>query len=192
QYVAYIPVEYENFIVTNGTDQTIDLPITGNGGYWMDAKNADGKYDMGTWNPNFYELPSNNDPTDPIEDPTTEATEPSATTEATEPSSEVTVPTTIPTEPTSTPDETDPTTEPSTVVVDGYYLGDVDSNEVVNIKDATLIQKVLARFKGLTYDADAALVNDNDYLDISDATTIQKFVAKLLPEDTNVGKFFER
>ena len=218
QYVAYIPVEYENFIVTNGTDQTIDLPITGNGGYWMDAKNADGKYDMGTWNPNFYELPSNNDPTDPIEDPTTEATEPSATTEATEPSAttEATEPTsTEATEPTSTeatepsettpsepvpttPDESEPniTTEPSepgtTVVVDGYYLGDADSNEIINIKDATLIQKVLARFKGLTYDADASLVNDNSYLDIGDATQIQKYVAKLLPEDTKVGQFFER
>ena len=229
QYVAYIPEYYDRFIVTNGTDQTIDLPIEGSGGYWMDVKNAEGKYKMGTWDPNFYELPvgGNDDPTVPdIEDPTieptetteateatTEATEPTETTVATEPASTDATEPSEPevTEPSSTPDETEPleTTEatepsetepqptatettPTTAPAEGYYVGDADSNTVINIKDATLIQKVLARFKDLQYNLDACLTNDNSYLDIGDATMIQKYVAKLLPEDTKVGKFVEK
>ncbi len=231
QYIAYIPVEFDCYIINNGKGnndvggaQTVDLFVTQSEGMYMDKQESDGKWTIGYWTPEFYYVDlsgGNDDPTDPIvdpTDPTTEATEPSATTEATEPSAttEATEPTsTEATEPTSTeatepsettpsepvpttPDESEPniTTEPSepgtTVVIDGYYLGDADSNEIINIKDATLIQKVLARFKGLTYDADASLVNDNSYLDIGDATQIQKYVAKLLPEDTKVGQFFER
>jgi len=78
------------------------------------------------------------------------------------------------------------------MLTERLILGDVNLDESVKIQDATLIQKVLARFKGLTYDADASLVNDNSYLDIGDATQIQKYVAKLLPEDTKVGTFIER
>ncbi len=232
QFVAYIPVEYDCYIINNGKsnndvggEQTVDLDVLESMGMYMDKKDADGKWTIGTWDPNFYyiepvnptvpdtEPPVETEPTEPETEPTaTEATEPTATTEATEPtateateptSTEATEPTaTTPSEPVpTTPDESEPaiTTEPessvpgtTTGVVDGYYLGDADSNEIINIKDATLIQKVLARFKGLTYDADASMVNDNSYLDIGDATQIQKYVAKLLPEDTKVGQFFER
>lgn len=227
QYIAYIPVEYNCYIINNGKGnndaggaQTVDLLVTQSEGMYMDKQQTDGKWTIGYWTPEFYPVDlggGNDDPTDPPYDPpvttepittepvttepiTTEpiTTEP-VTTEPSEPGTttpDVTEPST-PVEPTSTPDETEPstpgetgpTTEP---VVDGYILGDADSNEIVNIKDATLIQKVVARFQGLTYDADACLTNSNKYLDVGDATQIQKFVAKLLPEDTNIGKFFVR
>ena len=244
QYIAYIPVEFDMYIINNGklsTDigaaQTEDLLVTTNMGMYMkDKTGANGTWTIGTWDPEFYEvdLGGNDNPptivTDPVTDSvTTEPTEAPTTTDATEPVStpDETEPVTTapaetdPTEPStapvSTPDETEPTTtapvttsaattgttEPTTTkpnvtestppaVIDGYYLGDADSNEIINVKDATLIQKVLARFTGLTYDADASLVNNNTYLDIGDATTIQKFVAKLLPEDTKVGTFIPR
>ncbi len=229
QFVAYIPVEYDCYIINNGKNntepdaaQTVDLEVTSSMGMYMDKKTADGTWTIGTWNPDFYEVPID-DPTDapvlpttPIEtteatEATTEATE--ATTEATEPSeTEATEPKTEATEPDETepsatdstepssPDETEPqptTTEPQptttetqpTTAPQGYYVGDADSNEIINIKDATLIQKVLARFKDLQYNEKACLTNDNSYLDIGDATMIQKYVAKLLPADTKVGTF---
>ena len=216
QYVAYIPDIYDRFIVTNGTDQTIDLEITGNMGVWMDAMNADGKYDMGIWNPTFYVIEPETKETEATEPVTTEATEPAttevtepatteitepattettepATTETTEPATtEVTEPiTTVPTDPvTTTPDEADTTTVPSTPV-DGYILGDADGNGKINVKDATVIQKYIAKME-VEIDLDAALANGQTYLSIKDATIIQKYVAKMLPEDTSVGKFFER
>lgn len=222
QYIAYIPVEYDCYIINNGqgggSNQTEDLNVTSSMGMYMkDQTGLNGTWTIGTWDPEFYYVDlsggeDETDPTDPIVDPTTEATEPTstteatdpsatteatepATTEATEPSSEATDPTTTPTEPASTPDETDPTTsstEPSsTAPVEGYILGDADSNGKVNVKDATLIQKYIAKMS-VEIDLDAALANEQTYLSIKDATVIQKYVAKLLPEDTNVGKFFER
>ncbi len=201
QYIGYIPVEYDHYIIGNGrdgggTNQTEDLLVTGSMGMYMDKPNGEGgTWTIGTWDPEFYYLDlSGDDPVDPtdpiIDDPTDPTTEP--TTVETQPTTAETQPTTVETEPVSSPDESQPTTSSEPIEVDGYYLGDADSNEVINVKDATLIQKVLARFTGLTYDADASLVNDNSYLDIGDATQIQKYVAKLLPEDTKVGTFIER
>lgn len=106
---------------------------------------------------------------------------------------------TLPTEPTPTePTPTEPTpTEPSTpsnpttpsdsteptdpVIGEEYYLGDADLNGVVNVKDATLIQKVTAglekNFKDEAYVcADA---NIDTEVNVKDATIIQKFVAGL-------------
>jgi len=217
QYIAYIPVEFDCYIINNGqgggSNQTEDLTVIGSMGmYMLDQSGPNGTWTIGTWDPEFYyvDLSGGNDdpddpidqPTDPIDQPTEPITTEPVTTEpattepvttepvTTEPATTAPV-TTTPSEPASSTDETEPTTtEP--VVVDGYIIGDADSNEIVNIKDATLIQKVVARFQGLTYDADACLVNDNSYLDVGDATQIQKFVAKLLPEDTKVGTFVER
>ena len=221
QYIAYIPVEFDNYIINNGKGnndpggaQTVDLNVTSSVGMYMDKQGTDGKWTIGDWTPEFYQVnlggndetePTDPIITDPITDPTTEPSEPAttepsepATTEPSEPATttpDVSKPTT-PVEP-SSPDETEPSTPGETTpttapIVDGYIHGDADSNEIVNIKDATLIQKVVARFQGLTYDADACLTNDNKYLDVGDATQIQKYVAKLLPEDTNIGKFFAR
>ena len=232
QFVAYIPVEFDCYIINNGGsnndpggEQTVDLDVTSSMGMYMDKKGTDGKWTIGTWDPTFYYLPSD-DPTDPIVDPTdppvnptdspvvptTEATEP--TTEATEPSTGATEPTTEATEPsvttaptepaTTTPDESEPittkptepeatTTVPGTTTgePEGYILGDADGNGKINIKDATVIQKYVAKME-VEIDLDAALANGASYLSVKDATVIQKFLAKMLPEDTMVGKFVER
>ena len=245
QFVAYVPVEFDCYIINNGmftTDagsaQTVDLSVTESLGMYMDKQDPtqDNKWTIGYWNPDFYYLPTDDptdppvDPTDP-EDTTTEATEPStevtepasstaatepASTEATEPSTGTTEPTTEATEPSTgtttaptdpaptTPDESKPietkpsepeatTTVPGTTVgePEGYILGDADGNGKINIKDATVIQKYVAKMD-VEIDLDAALANGATYLSVKDATVIQKFLAKMLPEDTMVGKFVER
>lgn len=217
QYIGYIPVEYDRYIIGNGRDgggsnQTEDLLVEGSMGMYMkDLTGVGGTWTIGTWDPEFYYVDLSGgeeeteptvpetEPTEPetepvtteVVEPTTEVTEP-ATSEVTEPTTEVTEPTTAPTEPASTPDETEPTTtEPGTTApVEGYILGDADGNGKVNVKDATAIQKYLAKME-VEIDLKAALANEQSYLSIKDATTIQKFVAKLLPEDTKVGQFFE-
>ncbi|MBQ4129509.1 MAG: starch-binding protein [Ruminococcus sp.] len=71
QYVAYIPVEYDCYIINNGQgQQTIDLEVTESLGMYMASQNAAGKWTIGTWSPNFYpyEFPKD-DPTEPT-DPT--------------------------------------------------------------------------------------------------------------------------
>lgn len=85
------------------------------------------------------------------------------------------------------------TTIPGTTTgeVEGYILGDADGSGKINIKDATIIQKKVAKMN-VEIDLDAALAAEGTYLSVKDATVVQKFLAKLLPEDTNVGKFFER
>lgn len=61
-----------------------------------------------------------------------------------------------------------------------YYLGDADLDDIVNIKDATLIQKHVASivtledFALLTADAD-----EDSGITVKDATAIQKYVASL-------------
>lgn len=87
---------------------------------------------------------------------------------------EPTVPETLP-----TPTATDPTkaTDPIAVTV---LMGDTDFSGKVNIKDATLIQKYIAKiveFDGKT--EFAANVISKDKLNVKDATAIQKFVAKI-------------
>ena len=75
-----------------------------------------------------------------------------------------------------------------------YYLGDADLSEVVNIKDATLIQKYAAMLEPLTSRQFlAADVNHNDSVNIVDATYIQKFCADI-KTDIQLGQlciFFE-
>ena len=77
-----------------------------------------------------------------------------------------------------------PTTQPTTAkpVDPAVYviLGDADLSEVVNIKDATLIQKVSAEIETITDKAEiAADVDESGVVNIKDATAIQKYVAEL-------------
>ncbi len=58
------------------------------------------------------------------------------------------------------------------------YLGDVNLNAAVNVKDATLIQKHAASIEQLEDDAlVCADVNADDSVNIKDATAVQKYVA---------------
>lgn len=60
-------------------------------------------------------------------------------------------------------------------------LGDVDSNGIVNINDATAIQRHLAKIKELSSNQLLSADTDGDNtIDIIDATYIQKYVAKLI------------
>lgn len=215
QFVAYIPVEYNCYIINNGeaggANQTVDLSVTESLGMYMDKQDPknENKWTIGYWNPEFYQLEVPTEATDPTteptepDQPTTADTQPN-TTKATEPTTVVTVPTETTTQATvpadTPPDESEPvptqttptSTQPDTsTAVDGYILGDADGNGVINIKDATVIQKYVAKWK-VTIDLDAALANEQSYISVKDATTVQKYIAKLLPADTNVGKYFER
>ncbi len=61
-----------------------------------------------------------------------------------------------------------------------YMLGDVDNNGKVNVKDATLIQKYVAKISDLSQrDLLSADVNADSKVNIKDATAIQKFIAKI-------------
>lgn len=85
--------------------------------------------------------------------------------------------------------------EPPVVVI----LGDADANEIVNVKDATLIQKAVASIVELsfnqTYAANATGDVDNEgtpVVNVKDATAIQKHVAGIttgfaIGEDVSIG-----
>ena len=130
-------------------------------------------------------------PTEP-EKPTTAPTTAPKTEPSEKPSEPVvtTVPGTDPTE--TTPVATTTTTEPVSTTVpkttapdpsvpaEYVILGDVDGSEKVNIKDATLIQKHIAKLEQLDEKAIfAGNVDGSDALNIRDVTTIQKWIAKL-------------
>ena len=59
QFVAYIPVEYDNYIINNGqgggANQTEDLKVSGSMGMYMNTQNSNGNWTIGTWNPDFYD-----------------------------------------------------------------------------------------------------------------------------------------
>lgn len=80
QYVAYIPKEYDMYIINNGSgggdNQTADLSVPTSSGVWLDKLDANGNWTVGYWTPTFYTYvwPSDGDdetqkPTDPT-DPT--------------------------------------------------------------------------------------------------------------------------
>ena len=101
---------------------------------------------------------------DPENMPTEPPTEP-----VTEPE-----PTDAPTEPAPTDAPTEPVTEPT-----GYYLGDVNGDDVVNVIDATIIQRYLAL---LPY-PDYCIMNHGDVdgdgiTTIIDVTYIRRYVAQ--------------
>lgn len=116
--------------------------------------------------------------------PTTTAT--SATTEKTDPSeTKVTEPVSTATDPgesTSIITVPVPTTTQVVPVEPAEYvmLGDVDFSDKVNIKDATLIQKHLAKLENLDEKAQfAGDVDGSEVLNIRDVTYIQKWLAKI-------------
>ncbi len=84
----------------------------------------------------------------------------------------VVIPTQKVTEPVITPD---PTPDPDT---DWYLRGDADLSGVVNIKDASAIQKHLASLESITGLAlKAANVDNSTAVNVKDASLIQKYVA---------------
>ncbi len=89
-------------------------------------------------------------------------------------------PTNPPTEPPTTvaPTTVEPTTVEPTTEGSKYEIGDVDRNEAVNIKDATMIQKYLVLLVNLDDEQlKLADVNDDKSVSIKDATRIQYIVA---------------
>lgn len=109
-------------------------------------------------------MPRYNTSTTPFDESMTDNFTP---TEPTEPA------TTLPTTPTS------PTPTTSIPQFREYLLGDTDLNEVVNVKDATLVQKAVAGLvPALTGAAEAcADATCDSAINVKDATQIQKFVA---------------
>ncbi len=103
-------------------------------------------------------------PSEPAEEPTTVS--------ATEPAEK---PSTSPEVTTTAPAETEPTTAPAEKL-----LGDVNLDEKINIKDATAIQKHLAKLESLSAEGlEVADFKADGKLNIKDATAIQKFIAKM-------------
>lgn len=103
-------------------------------------------------------------------------TKPSAPSNPTEP--------TIPSNPITPSNPTAPDYNPGE-----YFLGDADLNGIVNVKDATLIQKVVAGIEDAFTDIAAVCADSNMDADINvkDATTIQKHVAGI-KVNTPVGE----
>ena len=113
----------------------------------------------------------------------TEKTEPTTDTEssssATEPSSSVTGPSSGNTEPSSA-ETTEPysgTTKPDRP----FLLGDANLDNVVNVKDATTVQKYVASLIDLSDEAElCADFDQNEKINVKDATGIQKRVAGII------------
>ena len=68
------------------------------------------------------------------------------------------------------------------------YLGDSNEDDVVNIKDATVIQKHIAGYE-VYIETKISDCDSNQSVNIKDATAIQKYAAGLLG-DTDIGKLF--
>lgn len=82
-----------------------------------------------------------------------------------------------------------PSTRPAPAVV--YLMGDANSDQKINISDATVIQKAVAGL--VTFDSIASLCADTDLdtkVTVKDATQIQKHIAGLL-SDSLIGTMIE-
>lgn len=80
----------------------------------------------------------------------------------------------------SRPEEVDPTTKPTEPAGD-YLKGDSDCNGKVNVKDATLIQKYVAKMTDMSAQGkENGEVDGNGKLNVKDATMIQKFIANMI------------
>ncbi len=122
-------------------------------------------------------------PTEPEEVTTAPTTAPEEiTTTATEPSASESVPaeTTVTTPAEST--ATEPSENTTETVPEGEFeLGDVNKDSKLNIRDATAIQKHLAKISTLSEDAvSLADYTKDGKVNIKDATTIQKKIAGLI------------
>lgn len=107
---------------------------------------------------------------------TPSATRPTAPTEATDPSESVV--------PTETYTEPETTTSPSQNAK-AYIMGDADLNGKINVKDATGIQKYLAKL--VDFDEISQALSDvdgNGKCTIKDATCVQKYLAKVKTDST--------
>ncbi len=74
-----------------------------------------------------------------------------------------------------------PTTPPETTAPTQTtgILGDADGNGKVNVKDATVIQKVAADIEVADFNETLADVDGNEKINVKDATAIQKFAADI-------------
>ncbi len=125
------------------------------------------------------------EPTESVPSVTTEATEPTESTAPDETQDTEPIRTTAPiteekSELTETETQPDHTTE-STAPQLKYQLGDVNCDGKLNIRDATLIQKYIAKISSLS-DEQTILAdfNTDGKVNIKDATLIQKKIANLL------------
>lgn len=161
RYIYFVPTSYDNYIISNGSTQTVDIPLTGHTGVYADYANSEGKYEVGFW-----EIPVDL-PTTPVVN-----TDPPTT-----PASEVV---TTPEDPTSsTPTSSDGFT---------YKIGDADLNGKIEVVDATRIQRHLAALDLLTDNQLTAADTDEDgSVTITDVTYIQRYIA-LLATPTRCGE----
>ena len=126
----------------------------------------------------------------PTEAPTTEVTETTEATEVTEPSESSTA-SVDETEVTETVSETasqNPATHPTEIVEEVVgIIGDANADGKVNIKDATVIQKHIAKMETeVELETQIADCFEDGKINIKDATLIQKFLAKY--ETERVGE----
>ena len=123
-------------------------------------------------------VPDETEATEPDASDATESTDPTAT-DATIPSSSSDVDTTTDTTPSESESET--TTVTTTVPDTEFELGDVNRDDKLNIRDATLIQKYLAKLSDLD-DEQIALADyqTDGKVNIKDATKIQKKLANII------------
>ena len=99
--------------------------------------------------------------------------------DAPEPTEPVTEPTEAPTEPvTETPEPTEAVTEQPTEAV-RLLLGDADGDGMVDVTDATVIQRVLNYIDVSSYNENAADVDRSGDVEIIDATYIMRYAALL-------------
>ena len=130
-------------------------------------------------------VPTTAPATVPTNAPVTAPTTAPATAPTTAPA---TVPTTVPT--------TDPATAPTIAsttapIILFLLLGDADRDDKITVKDATAVQKHIAKIKFLT--AEGMFVGDSDQdskVTVKDATVIQKYIAKM-KTGTKVGEEIE-
>lgn len=123
----------------------------------------------------------------PTEAPTTEVTEPTATTVPVETATASVDETEISTETTETTEDTQKT-HPTEIVEEVVgIIGDANEDGKVNIKDATVIQKHIAKMEtGVEINPEIADCYEDGKINIKDATLIQKFLAKY--ETERVGE----
>ena len=150
--------------------------------------------------------------TEPTESTGTTATEPteSTGTTATEPTESTGTTATKPTEPTGTTatKPTEPTNTAATKQTESigttptgsilrWLLGDADQDEKITVKDATRVQKHVAKMQAYLLNGLALRAADADEdgkITVKDATVIQKYVAKFNLEGKpgkNIGKWFD-
>ena len=154
QFVAYIPNEYDMYIINNGngggSNQTAALSVPQSSGVWLDKLDANGNWTVGYWTPTFIPTKLGGGDEDPTEEPTEEPTD----------------------------DPTDPPTNPPSIGEESFILGDTDGDGQVSIMDATVIQLHLANSLVLQGKLFMAADTDEDgEASIMDVTHIQLYLA---------------